>query len=366
MATWLKLCMGFWLAAVPAVAETHACLREEAGACSSEGDGTAVIQTQAGTGAVQQARKLGKVRKQQGFRVSRRKPFVVVGTIGHVNDGKTTLTAALQTVLANGGSGATDSISVDNDLEERERGITIAANYVEYETQSRRYAHVDCPGHGDYTHNTISAAAQMDAAILVVAATDGVMPQTREHILLARQMGVQHIVVFMSFCDMVDDEESNELLEFEIRDLLSEYDFDGDNIPIILGSAFKALEGDSYEINNIRKLADALDTYIPDPVVSDDLPLLLYIGNTYAREGQGTVVTGRLEQGVLRVGDAVEIVGLKDTTSSVCTSIELFHQPEDEAHAGELIGVLLGGLRFAIREGGLTVGAGVVTSLLST
>ena len=276
----------------------------------------------------------------------RNKPHVNVGTIGHVDHGKTTLTAAITTVLAKkmGGS-ARGYAQIDNAPEEKARGITIAASHVEYDTEARHYAHVDCPGHADYVKNMITGAAQMDGAILVVASTDGPMPQTREHILLARQVGVPYIVVFMNKCEMVDDEELLELVEMEIRELLSEYDFPGDDTPVIQGSALKALEGEAEWEEKILELADALDSYIPDPERAVDGAFLLPIEDVFSIQGRGTVVTGRVERGIVKVGEEIEIVGLKDTVKSTCTGVEMFRKLLDEGRAGENVGVLLRGTK---------------------
>ena len=276
----------------------------------------------------------------------RSKPHVNVGTIGHVDHGKTTLTAAITNVLAKRGGGeAKDFASIDNAPEERERGITISTSHVEYDTETRHYAHVDCPGHADYVKNMITGAAQMDGGILVVAATDGPMPQTREHILLSRQVGVPHLVVFLNKCDMVDDEELLELVEMEVRELLSEYDFPGDDIPVIQGSALKALEGDAEWEEKIIELADALDSYIPLPERDIDKPFILPIEDVFSISGRGTVVTGRVERGIIKVGDEVEIVGLKETTKTTCTGVEMFRKLLDEGRAGENVGVLLRGTK---------------------
>ena len=276
----------------------------------------------------------------------RSKPHVNVGTIGHVDHGKTTLTAAITNVLAKrGGAEAQAFDQIDNAPEERERGITIATSHVEYDTDSRHYAHVDCPGHADYVKNMITGAAQMDGAILVVAATDGPMPQTREHILLSRQVGVPFIIVFMNKCDMVDDEELLELVEMEVRELLSEYDFPGDDLPVIQGSALKALEGDEAWEGKIDELAAALDSYIPEPERDIDKPFLLPIEDVFSIQGRGTVVTGRVERGIVKVGDEVEIVGIKDTTKTTCTGVEMFRKLLDEGRAGENVGVLLRGTK---------------------
>ncbi|HET8816799.1 MAG TPA: elongation factor Tu, partial [Pseudidiomarina sp.] len=277
---------------------------------------------------------------------NRVKPHVNVGTIGHVDHGKTTLTAAITTVLAKtyGGS-AKDFAMIDNAPEEKARGITISTSHVEYDTPARHYAHVDCPGHADYVKNMITGAAQMDGAILVVAATDGPMPQTREHILLSRQVGVPFIVVFMNKCDMVDDEELLELVEMEVRELLSEYDFPGDDLPVIQGSALKALEGDEKWEKKILELAEALDTYIPEPERDIDKPFIMPIEDVFSISGRGTVVTGRVERGIVRTGDEVEIVGIKDTAKTIVTGVEMFRKLLDEGRAGENIGALLRGTK---------------------
>ena len=278
----------------------------------------------------------------------RTKPHVNVGTIGHVDHGKTTLTAALTKVgaeLQGGEFKAYDQI--DNAPEERARGITIATAHVEYETDGRHYAHVDCPGHADYVKNMITGAAQMDGAILVVSAADGPMPQTREHILLARQVGVPYILVYMNKADQVDDEELLELVEMEIRELLSSYDFPGDDTPIIVGSALKALEGDESEIGipSIKKLLDALDDYIPVPERPVDQPFLMPIEDVFSISGRGTVVTGRIERGVVKVGDEIEIVGIRDTSKTTCTGVEMFRKLLDSGEAGDNVGVLLRGTK---------------------
>jgi elongation factor Tu len=276
----------------------------------------------------------------------RSKPHVNVGTIGHVDHGKTTLTAAITNVLARVYGGEARAFDqIDNAPEERERGITIATSHVEYDTPSRHYAHVDCPGHADYVKNMITGAAQMDGAILVVASTDGPMPQTREHILLSRQVGVPYIIVFMNKCDMVDDEELLELVEMEVRELLSEYEFPGDDLPVIQGSALKALEGDAEWEKKIVELAEALDTYIPEPERDIDKPFLLPIEDVFSIQGRGTVVTGRVERGIINVGDEVQIVGIKETTSTTCTGVEMFRKLLDEGRAGENIGALLRGTK---------------------
>ncbi len=276
----------------------------------------------------------------------RTKPHVNVGTIGHVDHGKTTLTAAITTVLAKTYGGKAQAFDqIDNAPEERERGITIATSHVEYDTPARHYAHVDCPGHADYVKNMITGAAQMDGAILVVAATDGPMPQTREHILLGRQVGVPYMIVFMNKCDMVDDEELLELVEMEVRELLSEYEFPGDDLPVIKGSALKALEGDAEWEAKIVELGEALDTYIPEPERDIDKPFLLPIEDVFSISGRGTVVTGRVERGILKTGDTVEIVGIKETTTTTCTGVEMFRKLLDEGRAGENVGALLRGTK---------------------
>ena len=276
----------------------------------------------------------------------RSKPHVNVGTIGHVDHGKTTLTAALTTILAEKfGGQAKGYDQIDNAPEEKARGITINTSHVEYETETRHYAHVDCPGHADYVKNMITGAAQMDGAILVCSAADGPMPQTREHILLARQVGVPYIIVFMNKCDMVDDEELLELVEMEIRDLLSSYDFPGDDIPIIQGSALRALEGDAAYKEKIYELAAALDSYIPTPERAVDKPFLLPIEDVFSISGRGTVVTGRVERGIVKVGEEIEIVGLKATQKTTCTGVEMFRKLLDEGQAGDNVGVLLRGTK---------------------
>ena len=276
----------------------------------------------------------------------RSKPHVNVGTIGHVDHGKTTLTAALTTILAEKfGGQAKGYDQIDNAPEEKARGITINTSHVEYETEGRHYAHVDCPGHADYVKNMITGAAQMDGAILVCSAADGPMPQTREHILLARQVGVPYIIVFMNKCDMVDDAELLELVEMEIRDLLSSYEFPGDDIPIIQGSALKALEGDAAYKEKIYELAAALDSYIPTPERAVDKPFLLPIEDVFSISGRGTVVTGRVERGIIHVGDEIEIVGLKETQKTTCTGVEMFRKLLDEGQAGDNVGVLLRGTK---------------------
>src|SRR5881296_3301690 len=276
----------------------------------------------------------------------RDKPHVNVGTIGHVDHGKTTLTAAITMVLAEKGNAEVRTFeSIDNAPEEKERGITIATSHVEYETDKRHYAHVDCPGHADYVKNMITGAAQMDGAILVVSAADGPMPQTREHILLARQVGVPYIVVFLNKVDMVDDEELLELVEVEVRDLLSEYDFPGDDIPFVKGSALKALEGDDDAKQAIYELAEQLDTYIPEPTRDLDKPFLMPVEDVFSITGRGTVATGRVEQGVVNTGDTVEIVGITDTTNTVVTGVEMFRKILDQGQAGDNVGCLLRGTK---------------------
>jgi elongation factor Tu len=278
----------------------------------------------------------------------RNKPHVNVGTIGHVDHGKTTLTAALTKVCAEARGGEYKAYDqIDNAPEERARGITIATAHVEYETDARHYAHVDCPGHADYVKNMITGAAQMDGAILVVSAADGPMPQTREHILLARQVGVPYILVYMNKADMVDDAELLELVEMEVRELLSSYDFPGDDTPIVTGSALKALEGDASDIGvpSINKLLDALDAYVPQPVRALDKPFLLPIEDVFSISGRGTVVTGRIERGIVHVGDEVEIVGIQATTKTTCTGVEMFRKLLDQGEAGDNVGVLLRGTK---------------------
>jgi len=276
----------------------------------------------------------------------RTKPHVNVGTIGHVDHGKTTLTAAISTVLTKKYGGDTKSFAeIDSAPEEKARGITINTSHVEYETEKRHYAHVDCPGHADYVKNMITGAAQMDGAILVCSAADGPMPQTREHILLSRQVGVPHIIVFLNKADMVDDKELLELVEMEVRELLSKYDFPGDDIPIIMGSATKALEGDQSEIGEpaILKLAEALDSYIPEPVRAIDGAFLMPVEDVFSISGRGTVVTGRVERGVVKINEEIEIVGLKDTVKTICTGVEMFRKLLDQGQAGDNVGVMLRG-----------------------
>jgi elongation factor Tu len=279
----------------------------------------------------------------------RKKPHVNIGTIGHIDHGKTTLTAAITKTASMKGQGTFVAFDqIDKAPEEKERGITIATAHVEYETDKRHYAHVDCPGHADYIKNMITGAAQMDGAILVVAATDGPMPQTREHILLARQVGVPYMVVFLNKCDMVDDAELLELVELEVRELLTKYGFPGDDIPVIKGSALKALESDdvnSEECKCIFELLNACDTYIPEPKRDIDKPYLMPIEDVFSISGRGTVVTGRVERGIITVGDEVEIVGIKDTMKSTCTGVEMFRKILDQGQAGDNVGVLLRGIK---------------------
>ena len=279
----------------------------------------------------------------------RNKPHVNVGTIGHVDHGKTTLTAALTMVLAKEFGGEVKAFAdIDNAPEERERGITISTAHVEYETANRHYAHVDCPGHADYVKNMITGAAQMDGAILVCSAADGPMPQTREHILLSRQVGVPYIIVYMNKADMVDDEELLELVEMEIRELLDSYEFPGDDTPVIIGSALKALEeGDESDMGkgSILKLAEALDTYIPQPERAVDGDFLMPVEDVFSISGRGTVVTGRIERGIIHVGDEIEIVGVKDTATTTCTGVEMFRKLLDEGQAGDNVGILLRGTK---------------------
>ena len=295
----------------------------------------------------------------------RNKPHCNIGTIGHVDHGKTSLTAAITKVLAEtGGATFVDYASIDKAPEERERGITISTAHVEYETAARHYAHVDCPGHADYVKNMITGAAQMDGAILVVSATDGPMPQTREHILLARQVGVPQLVVFMNKVDMVDDAEILELVELEIRELLSKYEFDGDNIPIIAGSATCALEGKNPEIGHdaILKLMQAVDTWIPQPERPLDRPFLMPIEDVFSISGRGTVVTGRVETGIVKVGEEIEIVGIKDTRKTVVTGVEMFRKLLDQGQAGDNIGALLRGVgREEVERGQVLAKPGSIT-----
>ena len=278
----------------------------------------------------------------------RTKPHLNIGTIGHVDHGKTTLTAAITKVLAEkGGADFVPFDQIDKAPEERERGVTINIAHVEYQTDKRHYAHVDCPGHADYIKNMITGAAQMDGAILVVSAADGPMPQTREHILLARQVGVPSIVVYLNKADMVDDSELLELVELEVRELLSKYQFPGDDIPVVTGSALKALEGESSEMgaDSITRLMDAVDSYVPDPLRDVDRPFIMPVEDVFTISGRGTVVTGRVERGILHVGDEVEIVGLKETQKTVATGVEMFRKLLDEGQAGDNIGVLLRGIK---------------------
>jgi len=294
----------------------------------------------------------------------RNKPHVNVGTIGHIDHGKTTLTAAITKVLSDKYGGQARSFDeIDNAPEEKERGITIATSHVEYETENRHYAHVDCPGHADYIKNMITGAAQMDGAILVVSAADGPMPQTREHILLARQVNVPYVVVFLNKVDMVDDDELLELVEVEVRELLSEYDFPGDDVPVISGSALKALEGDEAYVEKIVELAEALDTYIPEPERPLDRPFLMPVEDVFSITGRGTVATGRIEQGVVHTGDTVEIVGIHEKTgSTVVTGVEMFRKILDEGRAGDNVGCLLRGVdREAIERGQVLCKPGSIT-----
>jgi elongation factor Tu len=295
----------------------------------------------------------------------RTKPHVNIGTIGHVDHGKTTLTAAITKVLATKGGAEFKSFDqIDNAPEERERGITIATAHVEYQTENRHYAHVDCPGHADYVKNMITGAAQMDGAILVVSAADGPMPQTREHILLARQVGVPYIVVFLNKADMVDDEELLELVELEIRELLSAYDFPGDDVPIVKGSALKALEGDTGELGEqaIFKLMDAVDSYIPEPERAIDKPFIMPVEDVFSISGRGTVATGRVERGIVKVGEEVEIVGIRPTQKTTVTGVEMFRKLLDEGRAGDNIGALLRGVkREEIERGQVLAKPGSIT-----
>jgi elongation factor Tu len=295
----------------------------------------------------------------------RTKPHVNVGTIGHVDHGKTTLTAAMTKILAAKHGGEVKSFDqIDNAPEERERGITIATAHVEYQTDNRHYAHVDCPGHADYVKNMITGAAQMDGAVLVVSAADGPMPQTREHILLARQVGVPYIVVYLNKADMVDDKELLELVELEVRELLTKYEFPGDDTPIIIGSALKALEGDSSELGepSILKLAEALDSYIPQPERAIDGAFLMPVEDVFSISGRGTVATGRVERGIVKVGDEVEIVGLRDTTKTTVTGVEMFRKLLDQGQAGDNIGALLRGIkRDEIERGQVLAKPGSIT-----
>ena len=276
----------------------------------------------------------------------RSKPHVNVGTIGHVDHGKTTLTAAITTIMAEAHGGSAKKYDeIDGAPEERERGITISTAHVEYESETRHYAHVDCPGHADYVKNMITGAGQIDGAILVVSAADGPMPQTREHILLSRQVGVPYVVVFLNKTDQVDDEELLELVEMEVRELLSSYEFPGDDTPVIKGSALKALEGDANNVQAIKDLVSAMDDYIPEPERDIDRSFLMPIEDVFSISGRGTVVTGRVESGIVHVGDEIEIVGIKDTTKTTCTGVEMFRKLLDEGRAGDNVGVLLRGTK---------------------
>jgi elongation factor Tu len=308
---------------------------------------------EAGTGTAtsrnrQQRQELVREATMSKAKFERTKPHVNVGTIGHVDHGKTTLTAALTKICAEEFGGEVRAFDqIDNAPEERERGITIATAHVEYESPARHYAHVDCPGHADYVKNMITGAAQMDGAILVVSAADGPMPQTREHILLSRQVGVPRIVVYMNKADMVDDEELLELVEMEVRELLDTYEFPGDDTPIVIGSALKALEGEESEmgVESVKKLVRTLDEYIPEPERAVDQPFLMPIEDVFSIAGRGTVVTGRVDRGIVKVGDEVEIVGIRDTTKTTVTGVEMFRKLLDEGRAGENIGVLLRGTK---------------------
>ncbi|EKB58556.1 elongation factor Tu [Falseniella ignava] len=293
----------------------------------------------------------------------RTKPHVNIGTLGHVDHGKTTLSAAIATVLAKHGFGeAKDYAAIDNAPEEKERGITINTSHIEYETANRHYAHIDAPGHADYVKNMITGAAQMDGAILVVSAADGPMPQTREHILLSRQVGVPYFVVFLNKADMVDDEELIELVEMEVRDLLSEYDYPGDDIPIVVGSALKALEGDEAYEQKILDLMEEVDAYIPEPEREIDKPFMMPVEDVFSITGRGTVATGRVERGQVRVGDEVEIVGIKDTNKTTVTGVEMFRKMLDYAEAGDNIGALLRGVtRDDIERGQVLAAPGTIT-----
>ena len=293
----------------------------------------------------------------------RTKPHVNIGTLGHVDHGKTTLSAAIATVLAKHGFGeAKDYAAIDNAPEEKERGITINTSHIEYETENRHYAHIDAPGHADYVKNMITGAAQMDGAILVVSAADGPMPQTREHILLSRQVGVPYFVVFLNKADMVDDEELIELVEMEVRDLLSEYDYPGDEIPIVVGSALKALEGDEAYEQKILDLMEEVDAYIPEPEREIDKPFMMPVEDVFSITGRGTVATGRVERGQVRVGDEVEIVGIKDTNKTTVTGVEMFRKMLDYAEAGDNIGALLRGVtRDDIERGQVLAAPGTIT-----
>jgi elongation factor Tu len=293
----------------------------------------------------------------------RTKPHVNVGTIGHVDHGKTTLTAAITKVQAEAQGGEAIAFDgIDNAPEEKERGITISTSHVEYDSETRHYAHVDCPGHADYIKNMITGAAQMDGAILVVNAADGPMPQTREHILLARQVGVPHIVVFLNKADMVDDPELIELVEMEVRELLTEYDFPGDDTPVIVGSALKALEGDADYSAKIQELVQALDDFVPEPTRETDKPFLMPIEDIFTIQGRGTVVTGRIERGEIKVNEEIEIVGIRETQKTVCTGVEMFRKLLDEGKAGENVGILLRGTeRDAVERGQVLTKPGAIT-----
>ena len=295
----------------------------------------------------------------------RTKPHLNVGTIGHVDHGKTTLTAAITRVCAEAYGGEMQAFDqIDNAPEERERGITIATSHVEYDSPTRHYAHVDCPGHADYVKNMITGAAQMDGAILVVSAADGPMPQTREHILLSKQVGVPYIVVVLNKADMVDDEELLELVEMEVRELLDQYDFPGDDTPIVIGSALKALEGDTSDVGmpSVQKLVETLDEYIPEPERDVDQPFLMPIEDVFSISGRGTVVTGRIGRGIVKVGDDVEIVGIKATETTTCTGVEMFRKLLDEGRAGENVGVLLRGTkREEVERGQVLAKPGTIT-----
>ena len=276
----------------------------------------------------------------------RTKPHVNVGTIGHVDHGKTTTTAAISKVLSDKGlAEKVDFANIDQAPEERERGITINTAHIEYETEARHYAHVDCPGHADYVKNMITGAAQMDGAILVVSAADGPMPQTREHILLSRQVGVPYIVVYLNKCDMVDDEELLELVEMEVRELLSEYGFPGDDIPVIMGSSLGAMNGEDEWVDKIMELMDAVDSYIPTPARPVDQPFLMPVEDVFTITGRGTVVTGRVERGVVKVGETIEVIGIRDTQTTTCTGVEMFRKLLDQGEAGDNIGALLRGIK---------------------
>ena len=293
----------------------------------------------------------------------RSKPHVNVGTIGHVDHGKTTLTAALTIVQgAKFGGEVKDYANIDNAPEERERGITISTAHVEYESETRHYAHVDCPGHADYVKNMITGAAQMDGAILVCSAADGPMPQTREHILLSRQVGVPYIVVFLNKADMVDDEELLELVEMEVRELLDEYEFPGDDTPVIIGSALKAIEGEQQYVDKIGELIEALDTYIPEPERETDKPFLMPVEDIFSIQGRGTVATGRVETGIVTVGEEIEIVGIRDTQTTTVTGVEMFRKLLDQGEAGDNVGILLRGTkREDIERGQVLAHVGSVT-----